>query len=102
GDGRRFAFMRMSHGDGTLMVIGVDGADLRSVTTPTSVSPNGIAWSPDGEWMVFSYGNTTDVELIRPDCTGYHEVVASQIPSSLAWTPDGSRIAFTCMDGLFT
>jgi TolB protein len=101
-DGRSIAFVRMSHGDGTLMVIGVDGSDLRSVATPASVSSNGIAWSPDGEWIAFTFGNTSDLELIRPDGTGYHEVVASQIPSSLAWAPDGSRIAFTCMDGLFT
>jgi Tol biopolymer transport system component len=54
-------------------------------------SDSGVAWSPDGRWIVFTqYG---ELSLMRSD--GSHQRSLGVSGAGAAWSPDGKRIAFS-------
>ncbi len=107
-DGRQLAFLRVeSAGDGgsSLVVAGVDGTDLRTVTTlrpPDLLAPGFFAapsWSPDGRSVVSAVrteGSTS--RLVAFDVvTGAQTVLEDGFATigTAAWLPDGSGVLFT-------
>lgn len=94
-DGQRIAFYRETPDGGRLMIVNVDGTELREVL------PNGILgapdWSPDGVTIVFA-GTGGNIEAIRPDGAGRHSLThepVGQQAISPSWSPDGSTIVYS-------
>lgn len=70
--------------------------------TRAKKSSSGIAWSPDGNWILFSSSRADDkpqLFAIRPD--GGEAVLLTKAEKGVAsydWSPDGKTIAFTASD----
>ena len=79
-DGRRLVFVRtryecagcehrvVSH---TIVVARADGTGERELGIPTA---SGVAWSPDGRYLVFE--QDADLAVVAPDGTGYRRVTS--------------------------
>jgi len=101
-DGRRIAFVRrpLNASEGTLMILDLVDGSVRSIETTSSfVGLNGIAWSPDGEWIAFTPAPwwNTDLNFVHADGTGMYSIFAGSNSGSPAWAPD-LRIALS-VDG---
>ena len=89
---------------GDLWVAGIDGKDVRRLTTSEGAESNPV-FSPDGKLLAFSsqYDGNTDVYVIP---------VEGGVPKRLTWhpgpdivqgfTPDGSAVLFTSPRAVFT
>jgi TolB protein len=53
--------------------------------------PDQLAWSPDGNWIAYSRGES-ELWLVKPDGTDAHRIAAVGISPS--WSPDGTKIAY--------
>jgi TolB protein len=87
-DGSRVAFLSGSFGEGSLLVIDVDGSDESHVTELQAISP---AWSPDGARLAFE-AVEGGIYTVGADGTGLTEVVDDG--HGPEWSPDGDRIAY--------
>jgi len=67
----------LSEADGSLLLVSVDGAQPRPIKIHATGSAGRGAWSPDGEWIVFSLGVPPageDIYITRMDGTNLHQV----------------------------
>jgi Tol biopolymer transport system component len=72
-------------------VMKADGSALTKLADDTGVS---IAWSPDGEKMVFSTGGA--IYVMNADGTGRASLITNlDNPGSPDWSPDCKKIAFS-------
>ena len=94
-DGSMAAFERMG---GNLFVVRSDGSgrvDLGPGNRP--------AWSPDGEWIVFTRSEddghnitASDLYVVHPDGSDLTRLTetAGRLEMNPSWSPDGARIAY--------
>jgi Tol biopolymer transport system component len=76
-------------------VMNADGSALTKLADDTGVS---IAWSADGEKMIFSTGGS--IYVMNADGTGRVSLITNlDHPSSLDWSPDCKKIAFSELVG---
>jgi Tol biopolymer transport system component len=100
-DGTRIAFTVMTIDASTntafrIWVMGANGENPTALTTGGSseLSDAAPAWSPDGQWIVFS--RTGTLYRMRPDGTMLTPIPCSPGPCNHpAWSPDGSSLAYT-------
>ena len=96
-DGTRIAFEVMAADQAIrIWVMGANGENPTALTTgPVSeLSDIAPAWSPDGQWIVFS--RTGTLHLIHPDGTMLNPIPCSPGPCNHpSWSPDGSSLAYT-------
>ena len=81
----------------SIWLIEADGSDPRRVT-PDGPSISDLAWSPDGDHIVFSQGLGTSVDLwivstVTGDVRRLTTTSADEI--HVSWSPDGGRIVFS-------
>ena len=81
-----------------LYVIGGDGSGPFQLTSGSNVW--GFDWSPDGEQLAYSYGETdSDADIWIVDASGGVPVRVTDLGDTVgavepAWSPDGTQIAF--------
>lgn len=106
--GDLIAFMRLTEGSFEIFTIHPDGTDLRQLTH-TKGNEAHIAWSPDGEWMVFTssrmgfkdealYTNNPqpygEIFVMRYDGTDLEQLTDDQWEEGTpAWQPHRSAVA---------
>jgi Tol biopolymer transport system component len=81
-----------------LWISGLDGSNLRRVTTPpTATVDEEPAWSPDGTTIAFSSYNgvTSDIWTVASPSLALTQLTTKSLNNrEAAWSPDGKRIAF--------
>lgn len=94
-DGNQIAFEAEAKADNEIYVMNATGGQIRQLTYDGVVSDSVLAWSPEGQQIIFvpRYGdglNRIDVEkgIVSPLMNKFNGV---QWP---IWSPDGSQIAF--------
>lgn len=69
----------LTDANGSLLLVPVDGSATRLITIASGaiLNPGDGAWSPDGEWIVFSGQSSTgfDLYIVRTDGTSPHRVI---------------------------
>jgi Tol biopolymer transport system component len=108
-----------------IYVVGVDGSDVRPITTrPSSDAASAISWSPDGRSIAYlglpdgapvpsigtlggpptlPVGLPSDVFVIGVDGTGERSVTNSAVDEGPpSWSPDGTHLGYETVDGLVT
>ncbi|GAB5441946.1 MAG: hypothetical protein Fues2KO_22950 [Fuerstiella sp.] len=81
-DGRQIAFHRTADSGSELWLMDADGGNARAITD-SFVDEYSPAWSPDGQWIVYTAGTgqdghgTFDLWLIRPDGSDRRLVTAA-------------------------
>jgi len=53
--------------------VNIDGTNPRQLTHLGGEDPY---WSPDGKWIIFSYGSTVGLSLMRPDGSDYRKITS--------------------------
>ena len=99
-DGGRIAFYsdREEGGDGLvcgIYVMNSDGSGVSRLSGASgSCSSGRLAWSPDGDRIVFD--SWFDIYVANADGSGVVLLTNNTFPNDLspAWSPDGERIAF--------
>jgi WD40-like Beta Propeller Repeat len=96
-DGTRFA----AHLRGSLILIGADGNDQRTLSLPEIELPAWPEWSPDGKRLVFAAfprgaaaAGVTHLYVVNADGTGLRRLTDGD-DSHPSWSPDGSAIMFS-------
>jgi len=71
----------------------IDGSEIRRVEIVggANLNPGGFAWSPDGEWMVFSGHAETGFDLYVAQADGTDLVQVTNTPS--IWEGDADWAA---------
>jgi WD40 repeat protein len=110
-DNSELAVFRDNDGIRTLYVVNVATGEERALVAADWGNPRGCwrtIWSPDGQWLAFSAGSVTALQLgirvsdvngssaylVRTDGTEFrHFFSAFRLVYPCAWSPDGSRIA---------
>jgi hypothetical protein len=96
-DGTQIAFEVVSADQASrIWVMGANGENPTALTTGPVSEPSDVApaWSPDGQWIVFS--RTGALYRIRPDGTMLTPMPCSPAPCNHpAWSPDGGSLAYT-------
>ena len=99
-DGREILFQR--HGDDhTLLVMNVDGTNVRSLVQPGDDGNfNESRWSPDGAHIIIGRGvdpNQERLFIMNADGTGLRQLTSDArhwYETDPVWSPDGTRVAF--------
>ncbi len=93
-DGRHIA---VETADGTLMVGGPDGSDLKAI----GAYPLPSGWAPDGQRLIFVRNG--NVWIVDADGTRLRNLTNLELggTTSASWSPDGRWIAFLQGDGLW-
>ncbi|MFN0150427.1 MAG: TolB family protein [bacterium] len=71
---------------------------IRPLTETPEIAERQPAWSPSGEWIVYSAGDaaTGDLWLMTPDGTERRQITHDDaVEYCPAWSPDGTRIAYS-------
>ena len=96
-DGTKIAFITGRD----LGVMNADGSDRHVVAEPSQGSIDGIAWSPDGDQLVYTQTNCSASgcggAMLRVNADGSGRTVVENsglIPYQPDWSPDGSTIAY--------
>ena len=79
--------------DGRLVTVNADGTGLRTLWTPPDAGEiTGLAWSPDGNRLAFSYaGRIVVIDIVaRRGVT----ITNGDRDTSPGWSTDGRRIGF--------
>jgi Tol biopolymer transport system component len=95
----KIVFMGFRNGSMHILVMNVDGSDLRQLTTEGN---NGDpAWSPDGTKISFGSdreGNgKLNIYTMNADGSSVQQITRVEVPyetGDTSWSPDGTRIAF--------
>jgi Tol biopolymer transport system component len=101
-DGRHIAF---GSGSGYLDIyrIGSDGFGEVNLTNTPGVGEGSSSWSPRGDLIAFTFGQTSSVAVMSPDGNGRRTVYTGGPPQTqLVWSPDGTRLAFLRRLGVYT
>jgi Tol biopolymer transport system component len=108
-DGQRYACATAVGGHYDIVVVDDDGAWTELTSTPETEF--GAAWSPDGEWIVFSrdHGDRWELLRVRPDGTDEQTIAPEGVFATwdpaghLAWSgPGGINVANPDGSGLTT
>jgi len=96
-DGTRIAVeVRATDWASRIWVMGANGENPTQLTTGPVSEPSDIApaWSPDGQWIVFSRNGT--LHRMQPDGTMLTAIPCStRLCMHAAWSPDGNTLAYT-------
>jgi len=96
----RFAFISDRSGSKELWLMRWDGSEPQQLTNHKSVAL-GPAWSPDGDWLVFTsfLSGRPQLYALRPT-EGFLKPISSLpgVNSSPSLSPDGTRVAFAAGD----
>jgi Tol biopolymer transport system component len=91
-EGKRLAYEQFGQGSGVLLIKNLTTGKVRQLTTITDGTYSNIAWSPNGNKILFN-DSPNEVYTIWPD--GSHRAVISDGDSyNASWSPDGTRIVF--------
>jgi TolB protein len=100
-DGSQHAFIRTNdrrrNGNAAVFVVNADGSDVTRLT-PWTTNPGSVAWSPDGERLLYDAEGAfftmrpdgTDIAAIELDTAS----LGLLFPFNPSWSPDGTRIVF--------
>jgi Tol biopolymer transport system component len=94
--GKKIAFAKTFSRFYAIFVMKADGSQAPSLLVrPRQMnypkySPQGVEWSPDGQWLVFSFG--WRMYKVKADGTELTHLSSGGWP---AWSPDGTKIIFT-------
>jgi TolB protein len=99
-DGSRLVFFRWdpNRGSHALFTVEPDGSDLTRITSWHLDPAQGVDWSPNGRWILFSAkpeGQSGNLRMIRPNGTGLRLITGATKADWLkpCFSPDGTRIA---------
>ncbi len=100
----RIAFVSDRTGAKELWIMRWDGSEQEQLTQHRSIA-SAPAWSPDGQWLVFTsfLRGQPQLFLLRPT-EGYLKPLPSLpgVNSSPSFSPDGGKVAFAAGEGGFT
>ena len=92
----QIVFLRMSPVQATLYISSADGSGERALTQAGSLDYN-PAWSPKGDWIVFTSerAGSADLYRIHPDGTGLDRLTDDPaFDDQAAFSPDGKQVVF--------
>jgi len=102
-DGTQIAYIHKVNGKQDLWIMKSDGTAKKRITTTGTV--NGLAWSPDGQWLAFG-SPLQEVRTVAP--YDVHPILGTYCSSGpvpldplghLAWSPNGQYIVFPTYEG---
>lgn len=92
----RILFLRIAPTQARLFISNADGTGERALSPPGSLDYN-PAWSPKGDWIVFTSerGGSADLYRIQPDGTGLDRLTDDPAYDDQgAFSPDGKLVVF--------
>lgn len=88
-------FLAQEEGGKEVYLIDFDGYNLRRLTRDNTVNLS-PAWSPDGNWIVYTSYAANNPDLIMIDTAGEKRQTLNRLPglnAAPAWSPDMQKIA---------
>ncbi|HIJ50584.1 MAG TPA: Tol-Pal system beta propeller repeat protein TolB [Nitrospinae bacterium] len=88
-------FLAQEDGGKEVYLIDFDGYNLRRLTRDNTVSLS-PAWSPDGNWIIYTSYAANNPDLIMIDTAGEKRQTLNRLPglnAAPAWSPDMQKIA---------
>lgn len=85
-------------GDGGIWAVKASGRDLRRLMRADGRDTRGLAWSPNGQKLVFGHGDGDyEVFVVNADGSGLENLTANEKIQDEwpSWSPDGRAIVFT-------